>query len=424
MRKLILMCSWLICFFDIAFSQSKIDTLYYDKDWKGCEQTFAAYRRVYSIPSDSNLTKRFRDYYITGELRADGEYVSIDKYDDSKSVFNGAFVYYYKSGKVERKGYTNRGKLDGEYTQYNEDGLISSHIHYKDGKYHGIYTRFTENGLCIQTEYANGKPLYDYCVISNNDGYCSKVSLYDMQPIYDSPLLDEIRTEYQDGVAWKYCNKNGIIIGMTIDEVRDYGKYYQTFIVIANNSMYAIEFEPEYITAMLNTYKNEEWELIVYSADDYMRKVRRRQNWDMALYAFSESLAAADAGYSTSTTTSAYSGASNSSANASVFGSDGYAIGNYSGNSAYYGTSSSTITSYDANAAYRAKVIANDRVASYSNSLLSERAVKEEGYLKHTTIYPGETISGYINIERKKGSSLNIEIYINGAIYTFPWIIE
>lgn len=270
MRKLILMCSCLICFFDIAFSQSKIDTLYYDKDWKGCEQTFAAYRRVYSIPSDSNLTKRFRDYYITGELRADGEYVSIDKYDDSKSVFNGAFVYYYKSGKVERKGYTNRGKLDGEYTQYNEDGLISSHIHYKDGKYHGIYTRFTENGLCIQTEYANGKPLYDYCVISNNDGYCSKVSLYDMQPIYDSPLLDEIRTEYQDGVAWKYCNKNGIIIGMTIDEVRDYGKYYQTFIVIANNSMYAIEFEPEYITAMLNTYKNEEWELIVYSADDYM----------------------------------------------------------------------------------------------------------------------------------------------------------
>ena len=130
-----------------------------------------------------------------------------------------------------------------------------------------------------------------------------------------------------------------------IDFLRDYGKYYQTFIVIANNSMYAIEFEPEYITAMLNTYKNEEWELIVYSADDYMRKVRRRQNWDMALYAFSESLAAADAGYSTSTTTSAYSGASNSSANASVFGSDGYAIGNYSGNSAYYGTSSSTTTS-------------------------------------------------------------------------------
>lgn len=104
------MCSCLICFFDIAFSQSKIDTLYYDKDWKGCEQTFAAYRRVYSIPSDSNLTKRFRDYYITGELRADGEYVSIDKYDDSKSVFNGAFVYYYKSGKVERKGYKSREK--------------------------------------------------------------------------------------------------------------------------------------------------------------------------------------------------------------------------------------------------------------------------------------------------------------------------
>ena len=52
-----------------------------------------------------------------------------------------------------------------------KERFVLDHIHYKDGKYHGIYTRFTENGLCIQTEYANGKPLYDYCVISNNDGF-------------------------------------------------------------------------------------------------------------------------------------------------------------------------------------------------------------------------------------------------------------
>ena len=68
-------------------------------------------------------------------------------------------------------------------------------------------------------------------------------------------------------------------------------------------------------------------------------------------------------------------------------------------------------------------MIASNRVAAYENALLSERAAKNEEYLKRTTIYPGETISGYINIERKKGVSMTINVDINGAVYTFPWNI-
>ena len=133
-----------------------------------------------------------------------------------------------------------------------------------------------------------------------------------------------------------------------------------------------------------------------------MKKVRRQQNWAMALAAIGEGMSAASAGYSTSTTNSSYSGSSYSTGHASAYGSGGYAFGNYSKTSSYFGSSSSTTTTYDAAAAYQAQVIASERVASYSNSLLSDRAIKEEGYLKRTTIYPGETISGYINIERKK----------------------
>ena len=107
-----------------------------------------------------------------------------------------------------------------------------------------------------------------------------------------------------------------------------------------------------------------------------------------------------------------------------AYGSGGYAYGNYSGNSSYYGRSSSTTTSYNGAAAYQAQVIASNRIAAYDNALLSERAAKNEGYLKRTTIYPGETISGYINIERKKGVSMTINVDINGAIYTFPWNIN
>lgn len=98
--------------------------------------------------------------------------------------------------------------------------------------------------------------------------------------------------------------------------------------------------------------------------------------------------------------------------------------GNYSGNSSYYGNSSSTTRTYNGAAAYQAQVIASNRIAAYENALLSERVAKNEGYLKKTTIYPGETICGYINIERRKGQSMTINVNINGAIYVFPWDIS
>ena len=211
---------------------------------------------------------------------------------------------------------------------------------------------------------------------------------------------------------------------MLNEEVRDYGKYYQITVVIANNSMFPIEFEPEKVTASLVKKKGKTYALNVLSADEYMEKVRRKQEWAMALNGLAEGLAAANAGYSRTTTNSSYNGYSSSYGNASAYGSGRYAYGNYSGSSSYYGYSSSTTTSYNAAAAYQAQVIASNRVAEYNDALLSERDAKDEGYLRRTTIYPGETIYGYINIERKKGVSMTVDIDINGAVYTFPWNIN
>jgi len=263
-----------------AIGQSEIDTLYYDKDWKGVEnKAFATYFRIIPTSTDSNFRKQFRDYYITGELQSEGGFITIDRYDDSKSIFDGQWTHYYKSGKVEQKGNRINGKQEGEYTKYKEDGLVSIHANFRNDKLHGIYTEFSEDGnLCIKVEYSNGEPLYDYYVVSNKDGFCSKMRLSDNQPIYETPSLNEMEVEYKDGEAWSYYNKNGIMIGMTNNEVRDYGKYFQIPIIIANNSMYPIEFEPNNITASLIDKKGNERILKVYSATEYMKKVRRIQN--------------------------------------------------------------------------------------------------------------------------------------------------
>lgn len=422
MKKFVTASFCCFCVVINVIGQTEIDTLYYDRNWKGCEKPFAAYYRVYALSPDNNLKKKYRDFYITGELQSEGEYISIDKLDDSKSVFDGEYITYYKSGKTEQKGYCENGKQEGEWTKYKEDGLILLHAYFKDDNLHGIYTEFSEDGsLCTQIEYANGRPLHNYYTISNKDGFCSKVSLSNKRPVYESPLLCEKQTEYNDGKEWPYYNKNGIMVGMTNSKVSDYGKYFQLSIVIANNSMFPIELDPDNIQASLIKKSGEEKVLKVYSAEEYMRKVRRRQNWAIALNAIGEGMSAATAGLSTSTTKTSYSGSSSTTGNASAYGNNGYAYGNYAGTSSYYGSSTSITTTYDAATAYQAQVIASERIATYNHSLLSERTVKEKGYLKRTTIYPGETISGDINIEHEKGISMTVSINICGATYSFSW---
>lgn len=403
-RKVVMLVCLIIVFHSIT--QAKIDTLYYDKDWNGVDdKVFATYFRVVENTNDTISRKPLKDYYITGELRSEGYYIVLNRYDDSKSIFDGEFIHYYKSGKIEEKGTRIKGKQEGEYTRYTEDGLISMHAHLKNDKFHGIYTEF-ENDICRQIEYQEGNPLYDYYVVSNKDGLWSKINLKTGKPIYESPSGQEKLVEYKNGETWPYYNKNGIIVAMTSTRVQDYGKYYKISIVIANNSMFPIDFDPKEITADL-FYENglEINDLKVYSADEYMKKVRRRQNFYTAMMTLGAVGAASNAGYSSSTTKTSYSGYSS----------------NHGSASAYSGTVTSTTKTYDGAAAYQAQVIASNMLASYQKTLQDERAIKNEGYLRKNTIYPGQTIAGYIHIARKKGSEFIVNIRINGAIYAFLW---
>ena len=52
------------------------------------------------------------------------------------------------------------------------------------------------------------------------------------------------------------------------------------------------------------------------------------------------------------------------------------------------------------------------------------KKVKEQGYLKKTTIHPGESIVGYMNIKRKKGGLLTVEIPVGKDAYLFDWDVS
>lgn len=250
--------------------QDRLDTLYYNKSWKvTSNKAFANYYRLALYPADSTAVKEFRTYYMSGELQGEGSFVVLDKKDDAKSQFAGTFTTYFKDGQVEQKKTYQAGLLSGEYTSYYNNGNVKEHFFMNQGKKMGVGASFTENGrVCTLTPYKNDIPEGFYVVV-DADGNYSKYSLTDHQPILETPSPDEILTEYKNGVAWPYYNKNGLIVGVSnsmVDE--NIGDYREIGVFIVNKSMINVDIDPSQIEIYdMKGGKRKNFELV--GADEY-----------------------------------------------------------------------------------------------------------------------------------------------------------
>jgi len=158
-----------------------------------------------------------------------------------------------------------------------------------------------------------------------------------------------------------------------------------------------VTFDPDEVNASLIDKNGDSISLQVYTNEDFQKKVKRTQNWAMALYSFSAGLNAGSAGYSTSYST--------------TYSPNGYAY-------------TTTTTHYNPTAAYQANIAANAQISTLRKMMADERAIKEQGYLKKTTIHPNEGIVGNMNIKRKKGYNLIINIPLDGCVYSFEWNVN
>ena len=212
------------------------------------------------------------------------------------------------------------------------------------------------------------------------------------------PQNDSIMTEYNDGKFWVYLDKNDIVVGLSCFEEKDnYGKYYHLDIFIKNLSERPIIFRPDSVYSNLLTKKDDTLKLEVYTNEEYQKKIKRSQTWAMALYGISAGINTGTVGYSTSYST--------------TYSPKGYTY--------------TTITNhYDANAAYQANVASTNQMLILGQMMDNDRTMREQGYLKTTTIYPDEAIIGFMNIKRKKGKVLTVNIPIDNYIYTFDWDVN
>lgn len=437
--------------FNISSFSQRIDTLYYDSTGKGVEtREFATYVMYASYAKDSNYSNKFRIYYAdSNSLSGEGDFISVDKYDMEKNVYNNKVTFYYKNGNTLQIAHYQNGKFhenavtfyengqiksnwnyqngtpNGACINYHPNGLIANKANLVNGKFDGIYYEFPEDGKsCNQVEYKNGEPVTPYFTQSTSEGYVTKYKLQDGSLYLEMPTINEKQTFHDKGTTWDYYTKNGLTLLVSASANRDYGKYYTLSIVLTNNSNQPIDFNPSLITAY-NNKKNKMETLKVLEANEYIERVSRRQNWGAFFNAFNENMAAAKAGYSASSTqtNSSYAGGSVSGAVGAAVGTNGAVVGAAVGATAYAGSvnTSSTTVSYNGAAAYQAQLIASDRIANYNEQLLNERQMKDEGYLKRTTVGAGESISGYINIKFEKGDELTVNIPINSIVYPFIW---
>jgi hypothetical protein len=156
--------------------------------------------------------------------------------------------------------------------------------------------------------------------------------------------------------------------------------------------------EVEYFDDYSKLQKFDEKNLVAYSADEYMKKIQKDQQWKMFAQALSGAMNSYNAGYSTSTTTGTYSGSSGS--------------GSFSG----------TTQTYDP--AKQAMVNAENqrRLESMRGQFELINATTEAGLLKRTTLFSSQAAEGNVIARYIPAKRYRVTIPIGDELHLFELV--
>ena len=257
-----------------CLAQNKVSNAgiyYYNSSSYGVMQRDSA--DYYRVVENNNS---FNDYYSKDNaLRASGTVVSVDPSDDANTVFDGAFIAYYPSGKVWIKQFFKDGKNDGEYTEYYENGLMKQHEFYKAGVLNGVKTVFEEDGkTCKQWEYKNGELVNDVYTQSGS-GYSVEYDTQTKEPVWRDPETSDLKSyKTEDGQVIRAYAINGLYVSIDVAYQHYYGKYYVLQLFIQNNSPEDALFSFDN-TSIQGPYGNVK----LFTKSDFERRMNSRQGW-------------------------------------------------------------------------------------------------------------------------------------------------
>ena len=137
------------------------DTIYYAENMINVAHADQAsyYRLLMTTGKGLKKQDVFQDFYMNGNLRAEGGYSFIDLANDKNTVFNGEVTTYYKNGKEKWHGM------------------------YVNGQRHGYFTLQLRDGGVAVVRFVNGKSAYDYFTITRSDGTVEKQSMDEIKSL-------------------------------------------------------------------------------------------------------------------------------------------------------------------------------------------------------------------------------------------------
>lgn len=147
-------------FFDQARSFDKSVKVYYNNIWELTNKENATYIRVGNWNRTDNFYKGdYADYWITGELYANGTYIDRGR--------NGDFKFYYKNGKLKQQLQFDKNNNVGRWSIYYQNGNLLNSFEV-NGFYFNNMEFYDSTGISLINE-GNGKYEYTYLDYTRKD---------------------------------------------------------------------------------------------------------------------------------------------------------------------------------------------------------------------------------------------------------------
>ncbi len=143
-----------------------------------------------------------KNYYETGELKAQGKYVN--------GLKIGEWKYFYKNGKVEQVGtYLKNEKPDGEWIWYHDNGKVLRDENFSVGVENGPMTEYSDSGTVIaKGEYVDGQEegpwLYQWGDIKMEGSYKEGKRDGDWKYYYDDGTTNFVGSYLDDNENGKH----------------------------------------------------------------------------------------------------------------------------------------------------------------------------------------------------------------------------
>ena len=303
-----------------------------------------------------------------------------------------------------------------------------SKVVFKDGVKIGSSFQYSENGsLRVQYIYENGKSL-DYYVLYSGDDCYGKYDIRTSRPIISPPQPSDIKQNTYGSLKFSTYLINGIKLSCSEEDVKDYGKYHRFHFVITNMTNTPLDISLKDIS-VYSIKKNKQLSLKIYNVEEYLKKIDNKTKLAKWYHNTNERMNAQQAGNITVNVKedSYYNSTTNTNANASAYGSTGTSAYGYgTSTSTTYGNTNTTkqVTIRDEAAAYEAQQRATQNINDYNENLENQKKVRANSYLKEGILNKFETASGYINVDKSDGETLNLYIVLDNIKYPFSFSVS